>query len=345
MKKILCVIISIFLIASSATLGASAKSGYIIVNGENFSGTFNEAVLEAGKGGVVEIHGTISTMPVGKVDGNFVSDVSILGYDDAKLVLSRKFRMKNDDNLDVLTIKGQNVVVKNLKIDARYQVDYALCIFPGTDNVSVENCITAKGIRGAVNVMSAGVISFKNVQANYGYQTGFEFENCDGTNITFENCTTRGNWYKVGIIVKNGYSDCVNIDASGITCFEDYFSFHDRTQGTISGGERAALSIVNPPKNSQGEPIKTDVAMYYPLEKAYQHIRYGVTEKQIKSAVAYVDSSAYGIDTRVYFDDMDEAEKYLHEGEEIVSTNKSSKLLIFILRVLNTMKIMIKFGI
>ena len=344
MKKIFCVIISILLIASSATLGASAKSGYIIVNGENYSGTFNEAVYEAGKGGIIEIHGTVYTMPVGKNDGNYVSDVSILGYNDAKLILSHEFRMANDDNLDVLTIKGDNVVVKDLKIDARYQVDYAICV-SSAGRVSIENCITAKGIRGAINVIGTGTFSFKNVQANYAYQTGFQFEACDGTNVTFENCTTRGNWYKVGIVVKNGYSDCVSIDASGITCFEDYFAFHDRTQGTIGGGERAALSIVNPPKNSQGEPIKTDVAMYYPIEKAYQHIRYGVTEKQTKSAVAYVDSSAYGVDTRVYFDDMDEAEKYLHEGEEIVSTNKSSKLLIFILRVLNTMKIMIKFGI
>lgn len=345
MKKLLCFIISFIMILSTVGVSASAKSGYIIVNGENFSGTFGEAITSAGVGGTVEIHGTVYTMPVGKRDGCLVSDVSILGYDDAKLILSNKFIMRNDDNLDVLTIKGHNVVVKNLKIDAKYRVDYAMCIFPGTDNVSIENCITAKGIRGAINVMSDGVISFKNVQANYGLQTGFEFETCEGTNITFENCSTRGSWYKVGIIVKNGYNACVNIDASGITCFENYFAFHDRTEGTIGGGERADLSLVNPPKNSDGQPIKTDIAMYYPLEKAYQHIRYGVTEKEICTAVAYVDSSEYGIDTRIYFDDINEAEKYLHDGEEVVGITFIPKILVYIIRILNSMKIMIKFGI
>lgn len=345
MKKIFSFVMSIIFVLSVTTVGAFAAGGSITVNGESFSGTFSEAISAAGKGGVVEIKGTVKTMPVGKRDNCLVSDVTIRGTDDAKLVLSGSFRMKEDDNLDVLTIKGQNVTVENLRIDARYQVDYALCIFPGTDNVHIENVVTGKGIRGAINVMSDGHISFKNVEANYGVQTGIEFETCDGTNFTFENCSTKGNWYKVGIIVKNGYSPCVNIDASGITCYENYFAFHDRYSGTIGGGDRAALSITAAPKNSAGESIATDKAMYYNLEKAYLHIRYGVTDKDIRTAVSYIDSTAYGVNTRVYFDDNDVAEKYLHDGEEIVSIGNVSKLFIIVARLLNSMKIAIKFGI
>lgn len=343
-KKVFAVLLSLAVFASAFSLNVSAISGkgFILVNGEHFCGTLSQAITSAGENGLVEINGTVYTMPIGKKDNCLVTDVTIKGENNAKIILDNRFIMKNDDNLDVLTVKGQNVYISNINIDAKYRVDYAVCIYPGSNNVVIENVVAAKGIRGAVNVMGDGRIDFKNLQANYGMQTGFQFEACDGTNITFENCSTLGNWYKAGIIIKNGYNHCINIDASGITCYENCFSFHDRFSGTIGGDERQPMSLIAPPKDSNGNPISTDKAMYYPVEKSYLHIRYGISDKDISTACCYVNSSAYGFNSQIYFDDIKAAQDFLHEGESIEYLSRIDVLRVFFARLFNSVKIMFK---
>ncbi len=328
------------LIAASLSIPSYAANGSLYVNGEAFDGTLEQAITAVGKSGTVTVDGRIYTQPLGKIGSLFIDDITIEGRNDAEIVLAKSFIPHKDDNLDVVTVKGSNVTIKNLLIDACWRVDYPLNTFGGT-NLLIENVTVQHGIRGGINVMTSGKILFKNVVARNSYQAGFSLANCqDASNMKFENCETSGNMYRSGILLCSGYADSVNVDASGITCKEGYFSVHDRYSGTIGGGERAHVTYTAAPKDANGNTIDTSTAMYYPLEKAYHCVRFGVGKAEIKSAVCYVDTDAYGFETRVYFDDEKEAQNFLHEGEQIVKTNNAMNIfLVWLLRILNSVRI------
>lgn len=339
-KKIICFILTAIIVFSAFSLNSFAASGSIEVNGEAFSGTLAQAISSAGDGGLVEISGKIYTMPIGKNDGTLVKNITIAGKNNAQIILSNKFIMRADDNLDVLTIKGNNVTVKDVLIDARWKVDYPLNVFCWTTNLVIENVVVQHGIRGGVDIMAGGNVLFKNVLARNSLQGGFSIANYgDASGLKFENCRTSGNWYRSGVLICNGYGPSTNVDASGITCEEGYFSVHDRVAGTISGGERAGATFVAAPLDVNGNPISTDVAMYYPLEKAYYHIRFGVGSKEIKPALCYVDTDAYGFESRVYFDNKDKAKIFAHEGEEVVDVKDVFVLVKILYQVLFSMRI------
>lgn len=341
MKKFFCVLLTIALVISSLSVSAAASllTGSISVNGNAFDGTLSEAIISAGDGGTVEISGTVFTYPIGKRDGCYVNNVTICGVNDAKLILDPDFVMAEDDNLDVLSIKGSNVTVKDIEIDATLRVDYAICVFCNTDNITIENISALRGIRGGINVMTSGNVLFSNVRANNSIQGGFVFENCeDASNVIFENCSTKGNWFKVGVILKNGYGPCRNVDASGLTCYENCFAFHDRVEGTIGGGERQEITLTAPPKDSNGNPINTDFAMYYPVLKVYQHIRFGVSEDATKAAVADVKTDKYGFDTAIYYDDLETALANVSSGGSMEELGSANIIFIWIMRILNSMQ-------
>ncbi len=320
--KAVCTALLLLLVIQTASIGFTAFAcgeGTVYVNGEAFDGTVAEAIVAAGVGGTVGIGGTVYTEPIGKRDGSLVTDITISGVgDDAKLILTLDFKPKSDDNLDVLTIKGSNVTVKDLTIDARFFVDYPICVFCYTDNISIDNVTVLHGIRGGVNVMTGGNVLFRDVCANDTKQAGFVFENCgDASNIRFENCSTKGNFYHAGLIVKNGYGADTNIDATGLTCYENCFAFHDRVKGTIWGDERADLSIKVPPLNSKGERISLDYGVYYPLEQSYQHIRFGEPESEARFKTAKLTTSKYGFETVIYYDDLSAARATVIEGDSL----------------------------
>lgn len=337
-KRIIGIVLSAVLLLIMCIVPVNAASGSISVNGEVFSGTLAEALKAAGAGGYIELSGTVYTMPIGKNDGSRVQNVTITGKDNAQLVLSEDFTDLGDTNLDVMTIKGNNVTLRDMLIDARWMVDYPLNVF-GADNITIENVIVEHGKRGGVNVMTSGRVLFKDMTARDSLQAGFAFENCaDASRIRFENCVTRNNVYNSGILICNGYASTRNVDASGLTCNEGHFSVHDRYSGTLGGGVRAAATFTFPPKNADGQPISTDRAMYYPLEKAYLHIRYGVSEEDTATAVCSVKTNCYGFDTTVYFDDEDTARLFLHEGEQIEKLGGSNPVFVFFTRILNYIK-------
>ncbi len=341
MKKIVSVFLVFVLLISSLSLQSFALCGSLYVNGERFYGTLEDAIVAAGMGGTVTVSGTVFTDPLGKLGDLLIHDVTIEGKNNAKIILSVDFIPHNDDNLDVITIKGNNVVIKNVLIDAGWRVDYPLNTYGDTDNLVIENVTVQHGIRGGINLMTGGHVLFKNVTLRNSYQAGFGVANCyDASNVKFENCVTSGNWYRSGILLCGGYGPTLNMDASGITCKEGHFSVHDRYSGSIGGGERQTITYKAPPKDASGNPIDTSTAMYYPLEKAYLCIRFGASKVEIMSAVCYVDTTAYGFETRVYFNDYEAAQNFLHDGEQIVDTNNgASDFFIWLLHIFNSIRI------
>lgn len=341
MKKALSVLLALSFVFSLLSVKTFAAGGSLSVNGAAFDGTLAEAIESAGVGGTVTLRGTVHTQPLGKLGSLVIHDITIEGESDAKLLIADDFIPHDDDNLDIITIKGNNVTIKNLLIDAGWRVDYPLNTFCYTDNIVIENVTVQHGIRGGINVMTDGHVLFKNVSCVNCYQAGFGLENClDASNLVFENCVTSGSWYRSGILLCNGYGPTVNVDASGIICEEGHFSVHDRWTGSISGGERQTITYTAPPKDSSGNPIDTSRAMYYPLEKAYLCLRFGVSDAETASAVCYVDTTAYGFETRVYFDDYEDAENFVHEGETVVSTSRNTNaVLLWLMRIINSLRI------
>lgn len=296
-----------------------AVDGAIFVNGARFDGTFEEAINK-GKGGVVSLEGTVFTKPVG--DPHFsqttVENIVIEGLGDATLKLDPLYYDDFYKNTDVLTIAGRGVTVKNLTIDGHFAVDYPLRILASSSNVLIENVTARHGWRGAVDVLTHNDATLKNVRAENSRQAGFTVQaTFNSGRIVFENCSTKEN-LRTGVMVRNGYDGCTNLDLSGITCFENTFSVEDRMQGTIAGRPRGAVQILKPPKDSSGNPIRTDRGMFFNREKSYQHIRFGVSENDIKAADAYIDIDAerYGFESRIYFLSSKAAEKDLRAGEQ-----------------------------
>lgn len=299
---------------------AGAKES-LFVNGAPFSGTLEEAIA-AGKGGKVTISGAVYTKPIGRPSGGLlVEDVVLEGINDAKIILQRGYFDDISNKVDVLTIRGKNVTLRNLEVDAGYRVDFPIRIFPGSTHVLLENVTARRGTRGAVNLLSSADITLRNVQANESVQGGFYFDDVyDAGGIRFENCSTRGN-FRTGVLVRNGYGPCTNVNLSGVTCHEGTFAVEDRMEGTLSGKPRAEIQITGAPVNAGGAAISMEKAVYYPVEKAYQHIRYGIADADLIGASATILTDRYGAETLIYYLTRSAAEKDLREGESLTAIN------------------------
>lgn len=321
-RRIFLYLLTVFLLLSMVptTTWAAGESG-LYVNGDPFPGTLEEAIL-AGRGGTVTVSGTVYTKPVGRPDsGILIENVTIEGVNNAKIVLQRGYWADISNKVDVLTLRGQNVTLRNLEVDAGFRVDFPIRIFPGSAHILLENVVARHGTRGAVNLLSSADILLRGVQANESIQGGFYFDDVyDASGIRFENCSTSGN-LRTGVLIRNGYGPCINVNLEGITCHEGTFAVEDRMAGTIGGSTRAEITITHAPKNASGTAISTDKAIYYPVETAYQHIRYGISNADLIGASATILIDRYGMETCVYYLSLSAAEKDLREGETITKCN------------------------
>ncbi|MDR3293399.1 MAG: hypothetical protein LBT20_04765 [Clostridiales bacterium] len=354
-KKLLISLTVILLLLASLTvtagafgyldLGFSKSGGRIYVNGAEFSGTLKEAVTLAGGGGTVEIEGTVYTTPVGdpsRSNEPILHDITIKGRDfSAAIVLKSGYYGDIYNKTDVLTVAGANVAIRDLTIDGGFRIDFPLRIFAWAENVSVENVTARRGTRGAVNILSDKNISLKNVRADDGAQSGFYLDGgLDGAGISFLDCSTRGN-FRTGVLVRNCYGAVENLDLSGITCFENTFSIEDRIGGGINNnGIAYPMSILLPPKNKDGEPIKTDAAAYFNVERQYRHYRYGISPAEYAGAKAFIDAERYGMNTRFYYLDESVAASNRTEIETVIltETNVFPKIQSFFARLFHTVK-------
>lgn len=301
---------------------AAAQDG-LLVNGVPFAGTLEEAIA-AGRGGTVTVSGTVYTKPVGRPgNGIVIEHVTIEGINSAKLILQRGYFDDISNKVDVLTIRGKNVTLRNLEVDAGFRVDFPIRIFPGSAHVLLENVVARHGTRGGVNLLSNADITLRNVQANDNVQGGFYFDNVyDAGGILFESCSTRGN-FRTGVLVRNGYGPCTNVNLKEITCYEGTFAVEDRMEGTLSGKPRADIQITGVPNNAEGKAISMERAIYYPVEKAYQHIRYGIAQADLIGASATILTNRYGMETTVYYLSKSAAETDLREGETLTAIHSA----------------------
>lgn len=312
---------ALFLVSMVPVSSWAAGETSLYVNGKAFSGTLEEAILAA-RGGTVTVSGTVYTKPVGRPDGGIViEDVTIEGINNAKIILQRGYWADISNKVDVLTLRGQNVTLRNLEVDAGFRVDFPIRIFPGSAHILLENVVARHGTRGAVNLLSSADILLRGVQANESIQGGIYFDAVyDAGGIRFENCSTQGN-LRTGVLIRNGYESCTNVNLKGITCYEGTFAVEDRMTGTIGGGPRAEIEITHAPKNASGASISTEKAIFYPVEKAYQHIRYGIADADLIGASATILINRYGMETCVYYLSVSAAEKDLREGEALTKCN------------------------
>ena len=302
MLKRFCTVFLCGILLLAACVPCFAAQGSITVNGNAFSGTLAQAIALAGKGGTVGITGTVATEPVGYLDGTRVADVTIQGdAPGATITLPASFVDLNNSKYDVLTVSGANVILKNLTVDACLKVDFAIRFLNSSSHASVENVTARRGTRGAVNILSANSLTFKNVQANDSIQGGFYFDAIwDASRVVFENCTTAGN-VRTGVLVRNGYGAVLNLNLAGITCAENTFAVEDRREGTIGGGERAEIQIVAAPYNAAGEVISTVTAKSFAVEQMYEHIRFGIAAGETDACRASITTDRYGFRTTVYY--------------------------------------------
>ena len=315
--RLLSVLLAALLLLPSA-FSVSAAQAAIQVDGAPFDGTLAQAIALAGQsGGTVGIFGKVTTHPIGtgEYNGTRIDNVTLQGMtSDAQIVLLPTFFDLNNSKFDVLTVTGSSVTIRDLTVDAGLKVDFPIRVMNGADGIILENVIARRGTRGAVNLLTSGCVGLTNVQANESIQGGFYFDACDCTNVSFVNCSTKGN-LRTGVLVRNGYAALTNLDLSGVACHEGTFAVEDRMAGTISGGPWAEISILAAPKNAQGEAIRTDRAKLFHVEQAYQHIRYGVGDGNIASSAARITTVRYGFDSTIYYGSKSAAEADKRTGE------------------------------
>lgn len=295
---------------------------YLTVNGELFDGDLGKAVVAAGEGGLVGVYGRIDSKPLIYDDEEselaIISNVTIQGEtEDATISIHPFFYDPDISGYDVFAIAGENVVIRDLLIDAMFKVDFPIRILPTASNISIENVVAKRGIKGAIGVFSSSNISIKNSQANDNTHSGFYFDSiADGDGVQIENCTTADNMYS-GVLVRNALGAVLNLDLSGISCSENLFSIEDRLGGTLDGGERAEIKLAALPKNSEGQAISNSKALFFRIETEYQHIRYGISDHDILDSRAYIKTDRYGDNTEIYYKSLREAEGDQREGEEL----------------------------
>ncbi|MDR1928143.1 MAG: hypothetical protein LBQ33_05840 [Oscillospiraceae bacterium] len=325
-KKSLGFCIALVFLFSAAYIPGYAADGKILVNGETFTGSFNEAVRAAGVGGVVEISGKVYTRPVGweEPDGFILHDITIRGAGTGAVLALERFYLDDISNKkDVLTVQGDNVTVQNLTIQAGLRVDFPLRTWG--NNFLMENVVCVGGTRGAVNILglrTGKTMTFRNVKANSSVQGGFYFDDdTDCAGLTMENCSTGGNM-RVGVLVRNTYNSVQGLDLSGIACKEGLFAVEDRTVADLEEGkEIKEIQILAPPKDASGQPVDTSKALNISfIEGKYQHIRYGAPAAQYAGIGAEIDTVRYGFSTKIGYTLPSAAEYDAREGESVIYT-------------------------
>ena len=298
-SKFAAVLCAIIFLLAPLTLFASAAGGSVYVNGEAFTGTFLEALEAAMPGGTIEIEGRVHTRPVG-TQNITVTDVTIQSRGAGAVLALEPFYFDDySTKVDVLTIRGDNVTIKDLTINAGLRVDFPLRVFGS--NILVENVTCTGGLRGAVNILgmrTGKTQTYRNVRAENSLQGGFYFDDDnDCAGLTFENCSTAGN-LRVGVLVRNSYSAVLGLDLSGITCEEGVWAIEDR-DGTIGGAPRAEILIAAGPKTAAGQLIDLSRARHISFieNESYSHYRFGVPDSQCRGASVEEPTNRYGFDT------------------------------------------------
>ncbi|MDR2647104.1 MAG: hypothetical protein LBB67_03155 [Oscillospiraceae bacterium] len=325
MKKAISIILAIAMLCGVLPLSVFAKDGVIFVNGEVFDGTLKEAIRGAGAAGLVEISGTVYTKPIGwmEADGFIINNVTIQGRGDNAVISLEPTHFDDISNKkDVITIQGSDVTIKNLTINARLLVDFPLRMW-GTNQL-IEDVTCIGGTRGAVNILglrTGRTITLRRVRANSSMQGGFYLDDdMDCAGLTFEDCSTRGN-VRVGVLVRNSYQSVIGLDLSGVTCYENIFAVEDRAQGTIGGDPAAEVNILAAPKNANGDAIDTSKALFFGVEQACRHFRYGAPEEQYAGADTSIKTTRYGFETELFYTLRSSAENDLRDGESLTISN------------------------
>jgi hypothetical protein len=319
-----------------------APTDYITVDSELFAGTLAEAIAAAGPGGIVGIHGRVETLPIGYgavEDAAIIQDVTIQGEtENATVILPALYFDLHDSGFDVLTIEGANVTIRNVTVDAFYKVDFAIKVSESASNVTLENVVAKRGIRGAVQILSSSAVTLSGTQANDSMQGGFFLDKIeDGTGLAFTNCSTSGNT-RGGIIIRNSYGSVSDLDLSGVSCSENIFCVEDFMAGTLGGGPRGEILLAAAPKNAEGETIDTEKALFFRIDASYQHVRYGISEYDVLDARAYIPTDRYGLDTDIYYKSLSEAQGDLREGESITGLSVIQMLINRIMKLIAIIK-------
>ncbi|MDR3314521.1 MAG: hypothetical protein LBS96_08735 [Oscillospiraceae bacterium] len=337
-KATLSILLTLVLLAGTCVMASAKMTGGIYLNGatEPFSGTLAQAIekvradaADADAVQLIEIEGTVTTLPIGLAEGSFdggliFSNITIQGRGEgAAIALQAGYSDSLNSGLkdrkeDVLTIRGDNVTLKNLTVNAKFGCDFALRIYG--DNFTAEDVVCLGGQRGAVNIVSlypGKHMTLRRVQANSSYQGGFYFDDApDCSGLLLEQCSTQGN-IRVGVLVRNGYNSVGDLDLSGVTCKENVFAVEDRAEGRIGDGQPAPVTILAPPRNAAGNAIDTTKALYFSMESAYRHIRYGAPAAQYAGASASIATERYGFATTIYYTLGSSAATDLREGETL----------------------------
>ena len=261
---------------------------------------------------IVKITGMVPIDPVGDLAG-----VSIIGQgDNAGLYLNKDVKPTEGHVHDVITVKGGDVTLKDLTLDAKGKVNFPLRLMSGSaENITVENVTLTGGKRGGVNVLNkdAQNITLKNVTAAPGGEGAFYFDaNGGGSGIKFENCTTTSG-AGVDVLIRNAYGSSTDLDLSGITCTNNAFAIEERLGGIIEGtgkGQIGKISFTNPPKDNGGAPIQTTWAVNTVATSAgteYRHYEFGADHS---AATYYLDTTRYtGAALKLYYFGVDALSK------------------------------------
>lgn len=301
------------------------SKGKIYVNGTLFDypkRTLQDAITTAGYRGSVGIEGTVYTLPIGSKSKGVektikIDNVSIIGIGDKAAIKLKPFYFKDiKSQIDLLTIRGSNVTISNLKLDAGYRVDFALRLLE-SDNVDIRNVVAQKGTRGAINILTGNKSRFFNVVAQKGIQGGFYFDACgDCLKVFFHDCHTKSNW-RTGILIRNTYGSTFNLNLSGITVHEGHMGIEDRKEGIIHDmGTSGEIKNITPPCNSKKWLLDCSCAKYkLNLDsKKYSHFRFDSKNKKGK---CFIESERHGMTYKKFYSFVFLAKRDKRMGELI----------------------------
>jgi hypothetical protein len=247
-------------------IGLFRKRGSIYLNDNLVKMTLPEVIAAAEPGDIVEISGTVYTKPVEV----WTDNLTIAGRGGgAKIELTRGYWRDIENKVDVLTLNGDTIILRDVTVDAGFRVDHPVRILQGR-NVTLENVTTRRGMRSALDILNGENHRFINVRAADSWQSGVCINSdVDGAGLYFENVSTRGNW-RAGVLVRNYYGSAINIDLGGITVHEGTWATEFR-HGNLTN----IIEITHPPVNRAGETIEMQNGRDYNVERKYKHTRYG----------------------------------------------------------------------
>lgn len=127
-----------------------------------------------------------------------------------------------DENLDGITIRGRNHIVRNLVVT---KVNYFPSDFSGRENngcghcikvqdganVLIENCDASFGGYENIGTENANCVTISCCKVGYACQTGLQIHrNCENILVTGCNIDCHDANYKSGVTIHNGWNECVD---------------------------------------------------------------------------------------------------------------------------------------